>query len=101
MGLWPGIDDADGEIGADHPADITTGTFGIVGDINRVISLAIDLLRLLENLLGTELDAEAALLTSICNNPDFFVFSFLIGFRQGYPPLTGVMITFIPSRLQI
>ena len=57
--------DANGKVGTDHAAKITSGTFIAIIYANYAISFAIGLGRLVKKVLRTKLDTEATSLTPL------------------------------------
>ena len=88
------IDDADSEVRANHPAKITSGTLIFITYINWMITSAIYLGRLMENILRTKLNTEAASLTPLCQDKNFFILKLHTAFTQ-YSTSTDLLINIV------
>jgi hypothetical protein len=64
------VDDIDGKIWAQQGAEATVDALGVIHDLRRVVAFGVGALRHDKDLLGAELDTEAAALATILNNAD-------------------------------
>jgi hypothetical protein len=79
-----------GKFGTYHAAHVATNALLTIGHADNVVALAIGLVGLVQQVLRTKLDTEAAPLAPFCIDNDPVLFGFRCAVAQASPVIAGV-----------